>query len=264
MDNNSFLSTSLLTKLVRSFASMPYEQQQFLAGKEITNPHRQLADKLLSFLRSVNYEGIVELDTLIVKKEGSEFRIRSVDLYLPELNITIEVDGALHDQSIRKINMDNSRDNFYVELGLLPPYRMDNVDVLIKQRSSRNCNELLTLIKEQQEKKKQNPELFTRSMKRVDDDRKSFYKRYPDLISIFPSLHTPYKNNQWVKRHLGLSIKLKGKQLTNKRGRPSKIDPKTVAVKAQQIRDKDPKRTLESIAEELGYDRKSLRRILNS
>jgi very-short-patch-repair endonuclease len=212
MHNKSFRSESILKELNTYCSSMPTEQKEFLAGKEITTPHRELVDKLLIFLKSINYEGVIELDTLIVKRDGPNLRTRSIDLYLPELNITIEVDGCLHDKSNRKINMDNSRDAFYAELGLLPPYRMDNEDVLIKERSSRNCRELLALIKEQQEKKRQNPEMFARAMKTIDDGRKAFYKRYSALYSIFPSLSTPYKNNQWVKRHLGLAIS-KGKQI---------------------------------------------------
>jgi hypothetical protein len=242
---------------------MPFQQRELLASKEITTPHRELAEKLLTFLKSVNYEGTVEFDTLIIKEVGPDFRTRTVDLYLPDLNITIEIDGCFHDKSDKKINMDNARDSFYSELGLLPPYRMDNGDVLIKQRGSRNCNDLLALIRGQQDIKNKQPELFTRAMKEIDDGRKAFYKRYPELRTIFPSLNTPNKNNKWVKRHLGLSIKLKGKKATKRRGRPVKIDPKVVAVKVKQIRDKDPKRTFESIAKEMGYDRKSLQRILS-
>lgn len=261
---------SLLSLIETHCPSMPRRQQVLLTSKEITEAHRRMMDKVIIFLKSINYQGTVEFDTALMLKEQVSvglfhhevvFKVRTVDIYLPDLNIVIEVDGRTHEASTRKMNLDNCREDFLVALGLLPPYRVDNGDVLLNSRASRNCTELLALIKEQETRKLTHPEIFTRAKKNVEENRKAFYKTYPALETLIPSLTTKPKTNVWVKRHFGMSIKLKNKS-TSVRGRTPKFDPRMVYLKFREIKERSPTMGINTIAFILGYSGKQLRRII--
>lgn len=263
---------SILSQLELHCPDMPRRQQLLLSTKEITDAHRRMINKLIEFLKSAGYEGTVELDTLLVLKEQKtdfnfrqvvDYKLRTVDIYLPDLNIIIEVDGSSHEYSVRKMNMDNHREDFHMSLGLLPPYRIDNGDSLIHYRASRNCRELVSLIREQKARKITHPEEFESAKKRVSDNRTSYYKTYPALRMIFPSLLAQPKINKWVKRHFGLTLKLSGKRSSG-RGRRQRIDHLLVGIKVEELRQKHPDIQLKQIAELLGYSVKQLRRILTS
>ncbi len=261
---------SLLTLIETHCPSMPRRQQVLLSSKEITDAHRRMMEKVMSFLNSIEYQGTVEFDTVLILKEQvsiglyhheTVFKVRTVDIYLPDLNIVIEVDGRSHEVSTRKMNLDNHREDFLFSLGLLPAYRVDNGDVLLNNRASRNCSEIMALIKEQEAKKITHPEIFARAKKTVEDYRKAFYNTYPALKILFPSLTTKPKINGWVKNHFGMSIKLKSKSTTVK-GRTPKFDPRLVYVKFRDMKDRNPRLGVDTIAFILGYSGKQLRRII--
>lgn len=260
---------SLYELISRDCPSMPILQRKHLASKEVTEAHRAMVNKLLPFLKGIEYSGTIEVDTLIVLHEKigkyclqDRFRIRSADIYLPDLNILIEIDGRTHDYSISKISSDEVREDFYVSLGLFPPFRIDNSDVFIQSRVVRNCKEIMRFIEQQHERILTHPEEFIRSKKLVEINRRAFYRQYPSLKSLFPSIASGIVKERWVKKNMGLVYKMSAGGRSSVRGRPMKIGFDLLKEKIEELLRKSPQLTKPQIAAHLGYSLRQYNRII--
>ena len=281
------------SKLSRQCPNLNHRQIELISKRESTQAQSKFTQQVLGFLKAIKYTGTIEVDTLVVIKENkineygekvSTYRIRFVDIMLPEIGLVIEVDGSSHDKYLSKMNCDNSRDEFYVQLGFCPPYRIDNGDALIPGRSSRDCDELMTLIlslKRQILSGVRSPFTTTRNLAR---GRCAFYAANQGLKDIFPHLRADRpQGGVWKKHHLGVRARMqKGRLVTGrkrrsikkekikmesksinakKRGRPSKMRKDELVKQVEQIKKANPTRTIESIAIELGYSARQIRRI---
>jgi hypothetical protein len=268
-------------------------QVEMIAKRESTQAQTKYTRQVLEHLKSIKYTGVVEVETLVVLQkrvtdrygnERVEFRIRFADILFPDLGLIVEIDGRSHDKSDRKIRCDNARDGFYARLGFIPPHRVDNEDALIPCRSARNIKELMRLVfdlKNQIESGKRSKYATARALAK---GRSEFYKAYPDLLELYSHLKSDAPRvGAWKQHHLGRQAQFHEGQLIaskrrrplnkkkktigvkgmnpKKRGRPSKVQKEQLVLRVEEMQKQNPERTLDSIALELGYSTRQLRRI---
>ena len=215
-----------IKELKRIYPDLPVSLIAALCKREPTEAQSMFLRTMLIQLKHHEILGSVEKETFISIDQSTskvrEFALKNPDFYLPDSKIAIDIDGASHDQSISKMNIDATRERFYAALGI--------IHLLVPNQQAMSCSDcndycsrvLIATILHRQSVFKIGNQAHAKAQKHIYDERMRFMKSFPLLKEYFPfqpETYTYDPKNSWAKYMLGIKHDLEFNEKENLKNR---------------------------------------------
>lgn len=151
------------------------ETKRILLQHDRTEAEERMLLELLKFLRRTGYSGEIHCRVFIVNQDG---KARRPDIYLPRYGLAIEIDGRTRESWKRRQEDIGPRDEFYNDLGISPPLRIDSVWVTNEAKMKAIKYDLEKFIF----KNRLTPRKRNTLAKKLCDGRKIFESKYPNIF----------------------------------------------------------------------------------